>query len=163
MDETSPHIHYAFVPVVTDKKKGIPKLSAKERITRKDLNTFHKDLTKHMTVVFGKNIGILNGATVGGNKTIKQLKQISENIKAFKAIPIEEESSAVYKLLGKDKVVVKRSELERVNKAAKYAQLISSNQNAIIDDLTEQKHKADRKNEKAEERLRAAKKKQAVS
>ena len=159
MDETSPHIHYAFVPVVTDKKKGIPKLSAKERITRKDLNTFHQDLTKHMTVVFGKNIGILNGATVGGNKTIKQLKQISENIKAFKAIPIEEESSAVYKLLGKDKVVVKRSELDRLNKAVEDAQLISSNQDAIIADLTEQKRKADRKNEKAEERLRAAEEK----
>lgn len=159
MDETSPHIHYAFVPVVTDKKKGIPKLSAKERITRKDLSTFHQDLTKHMTAVFGRDMGILNGATVVGNKTIKQLKQISENIKAFKAIPIEEESSAVYKLLGKDKVVVKRSELERVNKAVEDAQLISSNQNAIIADLTEQKHKADRKNEKAEELLRAAEEK----
>ena len=159
MDETSPHIHYAFVPVVTDKKKGIPKLSAKECITRKDLNTFHPDLTKHMTAVFGRDIGILNGATAGGNKTIKQLKQISKNIKAFKAIPIEEESSAVYKLLGKDKVVVKRSELERVNKAVEDAQLISANQDAIIADLTEQKRNSDRKNEKAEEHLRTAEEK----
>lgn len=156
MDETSPHLHYNFVPVVKDKKKGILKLSAKECITRKDLNTFHQDLTKHMTAVFGRDIGILNGATVGGNKTIKQLKQTSENLKAFKAVPIEEESSAVYKLLGKDKVVVKRSELERLNKAVEYAQLISSNQDSIIADLTEQKRKADRKNEKVEERLRAA-------
>lgn len=100
-------------------------------------------------------IGILNGATVGGNKTIKQLKQISENIKAFKAIPIEEESSAVYKLFGKDK----RSELERVNRAFENAQLISSNQNAIIADLTEQKRNANHKNKKAEERLRAAEEK----
>ena len=159
MDETSPHLHYNFVPVVKDKKKGIPKLSAKECITRKDLNTFHQDLTKHMTTVFGRDIGILNGATVGGNKTIKQLKQTSENLKAFKAVPIEEESSAVYKLLGKDKVVVKRSELGRLNKAVEDAQLISSNQDSIIADLTEQKRKADRKNEKAEERLRAAEEK----
>lgn len=159
MDETSPHIHYAFVPVVTDKKKGIPKLSAKERITRKDLSTFHQDLTKHMTAVFGRDIGILNGATAGGNKTIKQLKQTSENLKVFKAVPIEEESSAVYKLLGKDKVVVKRSELGRLNKAVEDAQLISSNQDSIIADLTEQKRKADRKNEKAEEHLKAAEEK----
>ena len=159
MDETSPHIHYNFVPVVTDKKKGIPKLSAKECITRKDLNTFHPDLTKHMTAVFGRDIGILNGATVGGNKTIKQLKQTSENLKVFKAVPIEEESSAVYKLLGKDKVVVKRSELDRLNKAVEDAQLISSNRNAMIADLTEQKRRADRKNEKAEEHLRAAEEK----
>ena len=159
MDETSPHLHYNFVPVVKDKKKGIPKLSAKECITRKDLTTFHTDLTKHMTAIFGRDIGILNGATVGGNKTIKQLKQTSENLKAFKAVPIEEESSAVYKLLGKDKVVVKRSELDRLNKAVEDAQLISSNQNSIIADLNEQKRKADRKNEKAEERLRAAEEK----
>ena len=159
MDETSPHIHYAFVPVVTDKKKGILKLSAKERITRKDLSTFHQDLTKHMTAVFGRDIGILNGATIGGNKTIKQLKQTSENLKVFKAVPIEEESSAVYKLLGKDKVVVKRSELDRLNKAVEDAQLISSNRDAMIADLTEQKRKADRKNEKAEEHLRAAEEK----
>ncbi len=159
MDETSPHIHYAFVPVVTDKKKGIPKLSAKERITRKDLSIFHQDLTKHMTAVFGRDIGILNGATVGGNKTIKQLKQMSANLEVFKAVPIEEESSAVYKLLGKDKVVVKRSELERVNRAVENAQLISANQDAIIADLTEQKRNAECKNEKAEERLRAAEEK----
>ena len=37
MDETSPHLHYSFVPVIIDKKKKIPKLSAKEVITRKDL------------------------------------------------------------------------------------------------------------------------------
>ncbi|WP_440300382.1 MobV family relaxase [Huintestinicola butyrica] len=159
MDETSPHLHYNFVPVVKDKKKGIPKLSAKECITRKDLSTFHTDLTKHMTAVFGRDIGILNRATVGGNKTIKQLKQTSENLKAFKAVPIEEESFAVYKLLGKDKVVVKRSELDRLNKAVENAQLISSNRNAMIADLTEQKRKADRKNEKAEEHLRAAEEK----
>ncbi len=155
MDETSTHLHYNFVPVVKDKKKGIFKLSAKECITRKGLSTFHTDLTNHMTAVFGRNIGILNGATVGGNKTIKQLKQTSENLKAFKAVPIEEENSAVYKLLGKDKVVVKRSELDRLNKAVEDAQLISSNRDAIIADLTEQKRKADRKNEKAEEHLQA--------
>lgn len=104
-------------------------------------------------------IGILNGATVGGTKTIKQLKQISANLEEFKAVPIEKESSAVYKLLGKDKVVVKRSELERVNKAVEDAQLISTNQDTIIADLTEQKRNAERKKEKAEELLRAAEEK----
>lgn len=159
MDETSPHIHHAFVPVVTDKKKGHLKLCAKECLTRKDLITFHTDLSKHMTAVFGRDIGILNGATAAGNKTIKQLRKMSANLEAFKAVPVEEESSAVYKLLGKNKVVIKRSELERVNKAIEDAQLISSNQAAMIHDLTEQKRKADRKNEKAEEHLRSAEEK----
>ena len=35
MDETTPHMHYAFVPVVEDKKKGGYKLSAKEAVNRK--------------------------------------------------------------------------------------------------------------------------------
>lgn len=150
MDETSPHIHHTFVPVVTDKKKGHLKLCAKECLTRKDLITFHTDLSNHMTAVFGRDIGILNGATVAGNKTIKQLRKMSANLEAFRAVPVEEESYVVYKLLGKDKVVIKRSELERVNKAIEDAQLISSNQDSIIADLTEQKRKADRKYEKAE-------------
>lgn len=75
MDETTPHMHYAFVPVVEDKKKGGYKLSAKEAITRKDLQTFHKDLSDHMERVFGRDIGILNEATKEGNKSIAELKR----------------------------------------------------------------------------------------
>ena len=41
MDETTPHIHFAFVPVVMDKKKNILKVSAKEAIDKKELSIFH--------------------------------------------------------------------------------------------------------------------------
>lgn len=75
MDETTPHMHYAFVPVVEDKKKGGYKLSAKEAVTREDLRTFHKDLSEHMERVFGRDIGILNEATKEGNKSIEELKR----------------------------------------------------------------------------------------
>lgn len=75
MDETTPHMHYAFVPVVEDKKKGGYKLSAKEVVTREDLRTFHKDLSEHMERVFGRDIGILNEATKEGNKSIEELKR----------------------------------------------------------------------------------------
>lgn len=74
-DEITPHMHYAFVPVVEDKKKGGYKLSAKEAITRQDLRTFHKDLSDHMKSVFGYDIGILNEATQKGNKSIEELKR----------------------------------------------------------------------------------------
>lgn len=77
MDETTPHMHYAFVPVVEDKKKGGYKLSAKEVVTREDLRTFHKDLSEHMERVFGRDIGILNEATKVGNKSIKELKRLT--------------------------------------------------------------------------------------
>lgn len=151
MDETTPHVHYSFVPVVIDKKKGIPKLSAKERISKKDLQTFHKDLSAHMEKVFGRDIGILNDATIMGNKTIKQLRQISANLEAFKSAPIEEENSAVYKLLGKDKVVVRRSELERVNKAVEDSALIMSNTEVLNRQLSEKSKKADINYKKSEE------------
>lgn len=75
MDEVTPHMHYAFVPVVEDKKHGGYKLSAKEAITKKDLQTFHKDLSDHMERVFGRDIGILNEATKEGNKSIEELKR----------------------------------------------------------------------------------------
>lgn len=139
MDETSPHIHYAFVPVVIDKKKGIPKFSAKERITRKDLNTFHPDLTKRMTAVFGRDIGIQNDATALGNQTIKQLRQKTKNMEKFKAepVPVTEIPPVVKKFLKEDKVIISRRELDRVNKAAEDAAIIMSNAEAVNAQLAE--------------------------
>ena len=73
-DEVTPHMHFCFVPVVIDKKKNIEKVSAKELITKKELNSFHKDLNNYMTNIFNRDIGILNGATTNGNKTVLELK-----------------------------------------------------------------------------------------
>lgn len=75
MDEVSPHLHYAFVPVTHDVKKDIDKISAKAVINRRELQTFHNDLSRHMTAVFGRDIGILNEATKEGNKSIDELKR----------------------------------------------------------------------------------------
>jgi hypothetical protein len=74
LDETSPHMHYAFVPVVKDKKSGKDKVSAKECITKGDLLTFHKNLEKRLYQHFGFEVGVLNGATKSGNLSIKELK-----------------------------------------------------------------------------------------
>lgn len=79
-DETTPHMHMGFVPVVYDKKKGKTKVSAKEMVTRQDLQTFHKDLDLHMRKVFGRDIGVLttdgiNKYTKGSNRSIEELKQ----------------------------------------------------------------------------------------
>lgn len=74
-DETTPHMHYSFVPVIEDKKKGGYKLSAKEVITREDLRSFHDDLSKYLKSVFGREVGILNEATQDGNKSIVELKR----------------------------------------------------------------------------------------
>ncbi|MFR2890802.1 MAG: MobV family relaxase [Clostridium butyricum] len=73
-DEVTPHMHFCFIPVVIDKKKNIEKVSAKECITREDLKKFHKELNDYMINIFNRDIGILNGATVNGNKTILEMK-----------------------------------------------------------------------------------------
>lgn len=75
LDEVTPHMHYAFIPVVEDKKRGGYKLSAKEKITKNDLKSFHFDLSKHLENSFGRDVGILNEATKYGNKEIRELKQ----------------------------------------------------------------------------------------
>ena len=75
LDETTPHIHFAFVPVVVDKKKGGFKVSAKERIDRKELRSFHQELEQAVSAVLGHPVGILNDATKQGNMTVAELKQ----------------------------------------------------------------------------------------
>lgn len=77
MDETTPHLHFTFVPVVVDKKKGHEKVSAKEALgwSEKGLHKFHGELDAHMTAAFGRDIGILNEATRDGNKTVQELKR----------------------------------------------------------------------------------------
>jgi len=75
MDEITPHMHFAFVPVVPDKKRDGFKVSAKECITRADLQSFHQQLETHLENVLGHEVGILNEATREGNKSIAELKR----------------------------------------------------------------------------------------
>lgn len=77
MDEVTPHMHFAFVPVVFDSKKERYKVSAKERITRLDLKNFHSDLQKHVEQELGHEVSILNDATKEGNRSIEELKRQS--------------------------------------------------------------------------------------
>lgn len=75
MDEVTPHMHFAFVPVIYDKKKERYKVSAFEVIDRKELTVFHAELEKHLESVLGHEVGILNEATKEGNKSIADLKR----------------------------------------------------------------------------------------
>lgn len=85
MDETTPHMHFAFVPVTPDKKKGGYKVSAKEVIDKQELLVFHKELSKHLEKALGHSVGVLNGATAQGNKTIAELKEKSAMERAERA------------------------------------------------------------------------------
>lgn len=75
LDETTPHLHFKFIPTYYDKKTEKWRVSAKEVLNKRDLNTFHKDLSMHMSRVFGRDIGIVNEATRNGNKSVVELKK----------------------------------------------------------------------------------------
>lgn len=116
-DETTPHMHFAFVPVFKTKDNTF-KLSAKEVITRNDLRSFHTDLDKRLRHFFGYNVSVLNEATKEGNKTISELKANSlqqqvakeeERLEQIKSIeittaPIEEIKEPTKNLLGKETI-----------------------------------------------------------
>lgn len=72
VDEVTPHMHFAFVPVTKDNR-----ISAKDVITRQELKKFHGDLQKHLELELGHKVNVLNEATKEGNKSIVELKRIS--------------------------------------------------------------------------------------
>ena len=75
LDETTPHIHVLFLPVVHDAQKGYDKICMSDTLNRDDLTTFHPDLQRYLRAE-GFSCRVLTGVTKanGGNKTISQLK-----------------------------------------------------------------------------------------
>ena len=80
LDETSPHMHFCFVPVIFDKKKQEYKVNAKQCINKVELKQIHPEMQEYLENKLQTKVNILNGATAEGNKTIDQLKK-EEKIK----------------------------------------------------------------------------------
>lgn len=76
-DEVTPHIHFAFVPVVWDEKKQRNKVCAKELINRQSLKQFHGELSEYLEQQLGFTVNVENGATArqGGNVSAKVLQR----------------------------------------------------------------------------------------
>lgn len=86
MDEVTPHMHFAFVPVVRTFKQDrknpdisteVYKVSAKECVNRYDLRGFHESLQRYVSKELGHEVSILNEATKEGNRSIEELKRQS--------------------------------------------------------------------------------------
>lgn len=75
LDETSPHIHFCFVPVVFDNKKQQFKVNAKKCIDKNELKYIHPQIQEYLESKLQTKVSILNGATIDGNKTVEQLKK----------------------------------------------------------------------------------------
>ena len=83
-DETTPHLHYAFVPVVFDAKKERYKVSAKEVLTRHDLQTFHDELDQTLKAVLPfYEQGILNNKTLPF-ENVAEIKKYNDQFNALK-------------------------------------------------------------------------------
>ena len=83
-DETTPHLHYAFVPVVFDDKKARYKVSAKEVLTRHDLQSFHEDLDQDLKKVLPfYEQGILNNKTLPF-ENVAEIKKYNDQFNALK-------------------------------------------------------------------------------
>jgi len=102
-DETTPHLHFAFIPVVFDEKKQREKVSAKEVLTRKELSTFHPDLDnylkQHIPHIYKE--GILNNQTIG-IEDVKTIKRLSREL-AEREVELSERKEQVKEEINKVK------------------------------------------------------------
>ena len=75
-DETTPHLHYCFIPIIYDEKRQREKVDRKSIFTLKELKTFHTDLQNHVNQVLGYEVPILNGELKNRkNISIGELKE----------------------------------------------------------------------------------------
>ena len=104
MDETTPHMHFLFIPIVDDKKwnekhpdkEPRVKVCAKELMNMTEMNVFHRVLQEYMDQHSQKGLfPVLNGTTIGGNRTIAELKAKSAFEEAIDATKHAEEIKEV--------------------------------------------------------------------
>lgn len=129
MDEVTPHMHFAFVPVTEDRKRGGYKVSAKEVINRRDLQTFHSDLSKYLEQQLGFPVNVLNEATKEGNRSIEQLKRqsVTEQIAAAAAEAAQIVSDAQEKATAlNDSLIAVRAEYDAKTAYVRKADEISN-------------------------------------
>lgn len=137
-DETTPHLHFAFMPVVWDEKKQREKVSAKEVLNRNELKAFHQDLDRFLKGEIPEiyQEGILNGETIDV-ENVRELKKFGDEIRAEKEKMLSEirtfkepkkvlekiQKNAEHKKTGvinkKDVVVLDKKDYERLEVLAK--------------------------------------------
>ena len=108
-DETTPHMHFCFIPVAFDHKNDRLTVSSKLVLSRSELQRFHKELGARMKLMFGKDMGIENGATKNGNQTIEQLKTKSKLEKDIQELEHKKTSA-------ENALQAAKSDLNEVNK-----------------------------------------------
>lgn len=139
MDEITPHMHFSFVPVVKD-KDGKERLCAKEVISRFELQKFHPQLQEYTEKRLGQSVSILNGATVGGNMSITEMKMRTALERLTKAKAEAQSIEAVKPMIESVTSLVNdvTEEYQRINKALQAKKWFGNSDKAKLDALTKE-------------------------
>lgn len=81
-DEAQPHLHFAFIPIVPDRKwnekhpdRQREKVSAKECVTKSDLEQFHTEYQQRLDSCFGRDVfPVQNGEAIKGAANVAEIK-----------------------------------------------------------------------------------------
>lgn len=125
-DETTPHLHYCFIPVIFDEKHQREKVDRKSIFTLKELKTFHTDLQSHINNVLGYEVPILNGElknrkniSIGELKerTAKKLEEIEKSYDLKKEFlnNLQEQTGAVGQDFGLFVTMSKKKAINLIN------------------------------------------------
>lgn len=91
VDETTPHMHFAFIPTVWDNKKQRLKVSAKECLCKKELQRFHPELNKALNKALKKELkelGLEDIGVITNNNRDKQYIGLEDLKKRIKELEI---------------------------------------------------------------------------
>ena len=107
-------------------------------------------MNSYITEVFGRDIGILNGATALGNVTVDTLRKnkakvakVQDAVITKKAAELERvRNSAAGKIFKKDTVTISGEELEHIQVVMQESTAIVDNTNTILQQAEDQRYKA---------------------
>lgn len=91
VDETTPHMHFAFIPTVWDNKKQRLKVSAKECLNKKALQKFHPELNAYLNKALKKELkelGLEDIGVITNNNRDKQYIGMEDLKKRIKELEI---------------------------------------------------------------------------
>lgn len=120
-DESRPHLHCTFVPVVKNTAKSKSpfdfKVSAKEVLTKKHLKTWHTELSEHVEADLGYKVSVITNTTTR-NRSIRELKQETAQ-KLQEEIDKQKELSEIAENNAKEAIEIHRKAdvLDKQNKA----------------------------------------------
>lgn len=91
MDETTPHLHFAFVPIT---EKG--NISAKEVTNRLDLQTFHDDFQHYLDANLEYPCKVVNHDNISRSKSLDDYKKEQKMLKELNTIHVTEEQKSKF-------------------------------------------------------------------